>query len=71
MSSKLDEKQQLLKFFFSNLTLTAEKLDVELSEPFNLIAKSYDRHVWRGWWGSNPRPSAWQADALTNWATAP
>lgn len=48
MSSKLDEKQQLLRFFILNLTLTAEKLDVELSEPFNLIAKSCDRHVWRG-----------------------
>ena len=26
---------------------------------------------WRSWWDSNPRPSAWQADALTSWATAP
>ena len=36
MSSKLDEKQQLLGFFFSNLTLDDEKLDLELREPFNL-----------------------------------
>ena len=24
---------------------------------------------WRGWRGSNPRPPAWQAGTLTNWAT--
>jgi hypothetical protein len=39
MSSKLDEKQQLLRFFFSNLSLDDRKLDVELREPFNHIAK--------------------------------
>ncbi len=47
MSSKLDEKQQLLRFFFSNLTLNAEKLDVELREPFKTIAISQDHHIWR------------------------
>ena len=26
---------------------------------------------WRSGWGSNPRPLAWQASALTNWATGP
>ena len=26
---------------------------------------------WRLGWGSNPRPLAWQASALTNWATKP
>ena len=26
---------------------------------------------WRLGWGSNPRPLAWQASALTNWATGP
>ena len=30
------------------------------------------RHTrWRLGWGSNPRPLAWQARALTNWATKP
>ena len=29
------------------------------------------RHYWRPEWGSNPRPPAWQAGALTNWATGP
>lgn len=48
MSSKLDEKQQLLGFFFSNLTLNTEKLDVELRFPFNLMANSPDQTIWRG-----------------------
>ena len=47
MSSKLDEKQQLLRFFFSNLSLDNEKLDVELREPFNSIAKLQDQTIWR------------------------
>lgn len=47
MSSKLDEKQQLLGFFFSNLTLNAEKLDVELAEPFKMMAISQDQTIWR------------------------
>lgn len=46
-ASKRDEKQQLLSFFFSNLTLDGEKLDLELREPFNLMANVSDRHVWR------------------------
>lgn len=48
MSSKLDEKQQLLRFFFSNLSLDNEELDVELREPFNSIAKLQDQTIWRG-----------------------
>lgn len=47
VSSKLEEKQQLLRFFFSNLTLDCEKLDVELRLPFNLMYKVYDQTVWR------------------------
>lgn len=48
MSSKFDEKQQLLGFFFSNLRLNHETLDVELREPFNLMANAQDQHEWRG-----------------------
>jgi site-specific DNA recombinase len=48
MSSKLDEKQQLLSLFFSNLTLDVEKLDLELREPFKMITMSYDQTTWRG-----------------------
>ncbi len=47
MSSSFDEKRQLLKFFTSNLRLTAEKLDVELREPFRTLANSQDQHIWR------------------------
>ena len=47
MSSKLDEKQQLLGLFFSNLELNNEKLDVVLREPFNNIAIMQDQTLWR------------------------
>lgn len=48
MSSKLDEKQQLLGFFFSNLTLNYDKLDLELRFPFNLMIPPPDQTIWRG-----------------------
>lgn len=48
LSSKLEVKQQLLGFFFSNLKLNHEKLDVELREPFNLMNKNQDQTIWRG-----------------------
>jgi len=48
LSSKLEEKQQLLGFFFSNFTLNDEKLDLELREPFRVMQKMQDQHVWRG-----------------------
>lgn len=48
MSSNLDEKQQLLGFFFSNLTLNSGKLDVEPREPFKTIQNVSDQHIWRG-----------------------
>lgn len=47
MSSELSQKQQLLGFLFSNLSLNDETLDLELREPFNLIANSRDQHEWR------------------------
>lgn len=47
MSSSLDEKQQLLRFFFSNLILDNEKLDLELHPPFNDIVFCNDQHIWR------------------------
>jgi hypothetical protein len=52
VSSKLEEKQQLLGFFFSNLSLNAGKLDLELREPFKNMSKSQDQHVWRQSWGA-------------------
>jgi hypothetical protein len=48
ISSKLDEKQQLLGFFCSNLQLDHEKLDVELKIPFNMLTKVQNQHIiWR------------------------
>jgi len=47
MSSNLDEKQQLLRCFYSNLELDREKLHVELREPFKTIATVQDQHIWR------------------------
>jgi site-specific DNA recombinase len=37
MSSKLEEKQQLLNFVFSNLKLDGKRLSVTLREPFSTI----------------------------------
>lgn len=48
MSSNLDEKQQILEFFFSNLQLDHENLVLEVREPFKTIATVQDQHVWRG-----------------------
>lgn len=48
VSSKLDEKQQLLGFMFSNLKLDAEKLDLELRYPFQIMANVQEGHIWRG-----------------------
>jgi site-specific DNA recombinase len=48
MSSKLDEKHQLLGIFFSNFHLDSEKLDAQLREPFNNMVFSQDQHIWRG-----------------------
>jgi len=47
VSSKLDEKQQLLRFFCSNLILNDEKLDVELRMPFTGMAIMSNQTLWR------------------------
>ncbi len=46
MSSKLNQKQQLLRCIFSNLKLDDEKLLVELHEPFLSMTKYTDQPVW-------------------------
>ena len=38
---------------------------------YNSIFSLSPKKKWRPGWGSNPRPLAWQASALTNWATGP
>lgn len=47
ISSKLEEKQQLLKLLFSNSKLSSEKLHLELNIPFIYMRKSDNRQVWR------------------------
>jgi len=47
ISSKFEEKQQLLKLLFSNSKLSSEKLHLELNEPFIYMKKPYDQHIWR------------------------
>ena len=46
-SSKVTEKQQLLKFMVSNFSLNDGKLVLELKEPFSLFAKNSDQLEWR------------------------
>ena len=46
MGSNLDEKQQLLRCFYSNLKLDREKFHVELHELFKTIATGQDQHIW-------------------------
>lgn len=57
MSSKLDEKQQILNFVFSNLKLNGERLDLELKEPFSILAKLSDQPEWLPGQDSNLRPN--------------
>ncbi len=44
--------------------------DTRIFSPL-LYRLSYRGIIWRPGRGSNPRPPAWQAGALTNWATGP
>ena len=47
--------------------------DTRIFSPllYQLSYPAFDFSKWRSWRDSNSRPSAWQADALTDWATAP
>lgn len=47
MSSKVDQKRQLIKLVLSNLTIQGEKLVWEAHKPFDLILECSDRQVWR------------------------
>ncbi len=62
-SSNLDEKQQLLRFMFSNFSLDGKNLHLELREPFLSMMKIEDQPVWLGRKDSNlrmagPKPAA-------------
>lgn len=64
MSSKFDEKQQFLRFVFSNLKLDGENLLIELKKPFSTMLKMADQPTWLGRKDSNLRMSAPKTDAL-------
>ena len=57
LSSKMNEKQQLLNFMVSNLKLNGEKLELELKEPFSIFAKMSDQPEWLPEQDSNLRPN--------------
>ena len=63
-SSNLNEKQQLLRFFYSNLRLDAETLHVELQEPFLSMVKMSDQPQWLGREDSNLRVPVPKTGAL-------
>ena len=63
-SSNLDEKQRLLRFFYSNLSLDGDNLHVEMKEPFSSMAKLSDQPVWLGRKDSNLRMPVPKTDAL-------
>ncbi len=62
-SSNIEEKQQLLRFVYSNLKLDGENLLAELKEPFFSMEKIGDQPIWLGRKDSNlrmpgPKPGA-------------
>lgn len=54
-SSKVDEKQQILNFLFSNLEMRDKKVIVTLREPFDRLIAVSDHSKFRKRWDSNPR----------------
>jgi site-specific DNA recombinase len=52
-SSRNTEKREILKLLFSNLTLSAEKLDCIHTKPFNLFVNLESSQQWSGWRESN------------------
>ena len=48
LSSKVEEKRQLIKLILSNLRLDGEKIVWDVQKPFDLIIKTTDSKRWRG-----------------------
>ncbi len=63
-SSNLDEKQQLLRFVFSNLRADGENLHLELREPFSTMSKIENQPDWLGRKDSNLRMPVPKTGAL-------
>lgn len=54
-SSKVDEKRQILNFFFSNLEMKDKKAIITLRKPFDKLVAVSDHPKCRKRWDSNPR----------------
>lgn len=61
-----EEKREILKFLFSNLTITDERLGWIMNKPFNDILKPTIRSEWSERRDSNPQPRAPKARILAN-----
>ncbi len=62
--SEPEERRLLIKTILPNATWDGEKLHYEYLSPFDLLVQMNERPIWGGLWGSNPRPSGPQPDAL-------
>lgn len=65
-SSKVEQKREILNLVLSNLELNDGNLSYTVNSPFNLLLDSSNHKVWRTRRDSNPRPSASEADTLSN-----
>jgi site-specific DNA recombinase len=59
------EKAKLLKIVLSNCAIDAVNIYPTYSKPFDLIFQRSKTEEWRAWRGSNPRPLAPEANALS------
>jgi hypothetical protein len=48
VSSKVEERRQLMKLVLSNLRIEDKKVLYNAQKPFNMILKTTDRKQWRG-----------------------
>ena len=60
------EQAKLLKMVLSNCSIDATSIYPTYRKPFDLIFTRAKNEEWRAWRGSNPRPSASKADALSS-----
>jgi hypothetical protein len=60
------EKAKLLKMVLSNCAMDAASIYPTYRKPFDLIFTRAQKEEWRARRGSNPRPSASKADALSS-----
>lgn len=62
--SKMDEKRQILKFLFTNLTMKDSSIGFVWNKPFGSIAEAAEHNTWLGRKDSNPRMAGPKPAAL-------